>query len=829
MHEKLSNLLRNSELALKQLNLDAEIRLTLLLEEFLHTVNIIHFFAKDDNRNEIKSTSLSSMFRKLENIPVSVLKSFKKIIDKYKNFESTLEEISKSNNYNEFLVLKLFSEYIGYSFEEKNLLQEMDFIHTKLISILESFPRYYPSPKESSIRDATKIHFYLEKISEDFLSFFQESFIEGKREDIKVFFFWRFTPEINFLKNEKNLFIIDSDSFLPNRQITWIILAHETLHYLYSRYKSLDEEKQNFNLFKEMEKYARRWETVTATAFTRNRMMSSKIDAELYFIDVLIDVILTEIFSYKYAFPALLYLFTLDEGESVSLPDWNRFWTIRYRAILEHIKEKIRNESNEDIKKLIDSFESLFKAYQHTQKSYGFPNISNLYLEEEILFRTSKELISSFLENSLNKEKIENLKMKLRLDTGESENVDELKYLKTYLLTLDKYYKYLTERLQENVLDKEKYKEGRAFCRTLLETTLYGYKKVKELEEYIRDYFEKPVYKFQFYRVRYDDNENNINELYEALMGEENSLRKFIDAYCFGSYTFLYISKEEEHEKVSKYEKCGKKYKDWKNLESIIGSKQENINCDNGNEKDKEDKEDFIKCLLRCPEIYLMDKLRFFRHDYSLTLYDGDKDELENIICNNSKDYIYIFVKYNVNDIEDFQEINDLFDSFKREVEEHCGNISIFHFISFEWYDYLTLIAIKPLENIHLNNNILKPLKEIVLIGNDRKLGRTETDIFVGLNILDKVTVKTPHIHLRVSSEYLGETKENIIPALKGKNFEVSLRFGIRDLVLKKKNGNYFEGMFESLLMRIYTDILLNGDLNSKFSDIQFIVEVNSQ
>ena len=823
MDKDITSYLRKAKLALEQLDLDAEIRLTLLLEEFLHTVNVIHFFAKPRNE-ENKSTSLSSMFRKLEDIPKSIIESFSKVINKYQNFKNTIYELQ--NHSEDFLALKLFSEYVGYSFEERNLLQEMDFIQTKLVSLLESFQKYHPSPKESSIKDATKIHFYLEKIAEDLLLLFGNSFItekENKNKPDKAFFFWKFTPEINFLKNERNLFIIDSDSFLPNRQITWIILAHETLHYLYSIYKY--SESKN-NLFRRMHEYARRWETVTAIAFARNRIRSSKVDAEIYFVDVLIDVILTEIFSYKYAFPALLYLFTLDEGESVSLPDWNRFWTIRYRAILERIKEKIENENNEGIKNLINSFGSLFEAYQRTQKFYGFPNVSNLYLEEEILSRTSKELISSFLKNS--KESIENLKRKLELDTGENGNVDELKYLKTYLLTLDKYYEYLTEKVQENALDKGKYKEGRAFCRTLLEATLYGYEKVKELEEYIKDYFEKPVYKFQFYRVRYDDDENNINELYKALMGEENSLRKFVDAYCFGSYTFLYISKEEEYEKVSKYEKCGKDDNAWKNLERVVSSNQENVNS--SNEED----------LIRCPEIYLMNKLRFFRHDYSLTLYSDNEGNLVSIL-RNSKDYIYIFVKYNVNNVKNFQEtndlnnvenfqkINDLFDKFKQKIEKHCEDISIFHFISFEWYDYLTLIAIKPSGiEFHLNK-VLKALKELVLIGNNGILGRTETDIFVGLNILDKVIVKTPHIHLRVSSESLGETKEKIIPALKGKNFEVSLRFGIRDLVIKEEGGNYFEDNFKNLLNRIYKDILLGEDLKGKFSDIQFIVEVDSQ
>ncbi len=814
MDKNITSYLREAKLALEQLDLDAEIRLTLLLEEFLHTMNVIYFFAKRKNQ-ENKSTSLSSMFRKLEDIPKSVIESFSKVINKYQNFRSAVEELQ--NNFNEPIALKLFSEYVSYLFKEKNLLQEMDFIQTKLVSILESFPRYHPSPKESSIRDATKIHFYLEKISEDFLSIFQSIFIDKDKGDKEVFFFWRFTPEINFLKSERNLFIIDSDSFLPNRQITWIILAHETLHYLYSLYNSSEEEN---NLFREIKEYARKWETVTAIAFTRNRIRSSKVDVELYFIDVLIDVILTEIFSYKYAFPALLYLFTLDEGESVSLPDWNRFWTIRYRAILEHIKEKIKNESNEGIKNLISSYEALFEVYQYIQKSYGFPNINNLYLEEEVLFQTSKELISSFLKNPSNRKRMENLKRKIRLDIGENGNVDELKYLKTYLLTLDKYYEYLIEKIQGNKLTRKEYKEGRAFCRTLLETTLYGYKKIKELEEHIKDYLRKPVYKFQFYRVRYDDNENNIEELYEALIGRKNILRNFIDAYCFGSYTFLYISKEEEHEKVSKYEKCGKDKSAWENLEKVISSSQEIVNS--VNEED----------LIRCPEIYLMNKLRFFRHDYSLTLYYGNEDSLISIL-KNSKDYIYIFVKYNVNDIEDFQEINDLFNSFKDEIKKDCESISIFHFISFEWYDYLTLIAIKPPETeIHLNK-ALRILKELVLIGNNGILGRTETDIFIGLNILDKVIVKTPHIHLRVSSEHLGETKESIIPALRQKNFEVSLRFGIRDLVIKKKvidgNGrNYFEGIFESLLMRIYHDILLEEHLKHKFSDIQFTIEIDS-
>jgi len=795
--------------ALEQLKLDAKIRLTLLLEEFLHTVNVIHFFAKR-SEDEFDSTSLASMFRKLEDIPKTITDLFEEIIKRYENFTESIEKIKKGN-IDEHLIFKVFSEYLSYSFKEREILQEMDFTQTKLVSILDSFPRYYPSPKETNIRDATKIHFYLERISEDLLFIFKKCF-KNTDDKVPAFFFWDFTPEINFIRDKKK-FIVNSDVFLPNRQIYWIILAHEVFHYLYNFYKS---EKSEDNLFWKMKKYADNWKVTLAIAFSRNNIRSSKFDPELYFIDVLIDVILTDIFSYKYAFPAMLYLFALDEGGSPSLPELNRIWTIRFRAILEQLNSKIEEEKM-GIKKLFESFNHLFAIYKDVQKHYGFPNITDLYLEEEIIYITTSELVRSFFNDKEIKKKLDEVKNCINNLTTKKQPF-WFKHLRTYLLTLEKYYDMLDENLSrdEKSEDIEKeYKEGRAFCRTLLEATLYGYEKVKDSEKEIKNYFEKPVYKFQFYRVRYDDNENNINKLYKALMGEENSLRKFVDAYCFGSYTFLYISKEEEYEKVSKYEKCGKDDNAWKNLERVVSSNQENVNS--SNEED----------LIRCPEIYLMNKLRFFRHDYSLTLYCGNEGNLVSIL-RNSKDYIYIFVKYNVNNVENFQEINDLFDKFKQKIEKHCEDISIFHFISFEWYDYLTLIVVKPSEKgIHLNNEVLKPLKEEVLINNDKKLGRTETDIFIGLNILDKVTVKTPHIHLRVASKDLGETKDKIIPALKG-NFRVSLRFGIRDLVIKEKNREYFEDSFKNILTKVYKNILLNKKLKDKFSDIQFIVEVEN-
>ena len=764
-----------------------------LLDEVLHIFYVINFFSLEQKTSQEKKQNgffahdLRAFFRHLKNMQRELGEDIIKLSEHWKSFTT----LHKEKPDNEEKLVYFFENITKFIKTKNKLLEKINFLQKKIIGILNSFPFYYPSPKVSSIREASKIHLFIEYLSNDILEIFGE-------KSIPVYFYWDFEPEIKFLENEKS-FIFNSNFFLPEKQSYWIFLFHEVFHFLLNKKERSFEVPQSIHsdsFGPLMENILRYTDRCIETLFFISPRTPQDFSREVIK-DTFIDSILTHLFGKSFFIPAFTNLFLYDEGLFL-YPEISRTWYVRINVASEFLSER-----DNSVK---EAFDRLMEIYTNTQRKFVMPE---LYMRDRKLVIT----IHNFAENLISKHKkdLEDLK--------NSFISEDKKWLSTYLTI----QKYVIDEKWKNPGMKE---EGRLYCYgfydRLFNLDLFEKnekelgKKLKELKENLK------VIEFKYIKTRFDgDSEKELRK--ES--GIIEKLKEEIDAWGYGSYTGLIINKNI-YQKFNRLQSES----ELENAINILKKLAEINNKTKINSSSPEYKE--YKLVLK--------DIPFYKFDYILTLIEpikNPKDQKET-----EEDYfeggnsIYIIIKYSINleKVKDFKKIKEMFDKFKEGLQNQIfktsktWNVDIVHFISFDWFDCATMILLKKTTKKNYKNNkeyfklneILKSLKCNILVDNENALLRTETDVFIGKEIAEYVEIEKPLIEVRVSSHLLGESKgfsEKIASILE--NPEVSFVFGIKDLVILPKKTYNFTKLLEKV----------EKIANEKcFSDIQFVVRTSS-
>lgn len=769
--------MESMEFFVKFLLKDIEVRLKLLEEEFLHIESVINFFSlggfsdsSSDSRKSMdklcrpvenhKDSSSDTSLRKVMYRLCKPVKTYKGKLkeakERYKKMKALIETYKDYNGY-EFLYM-YFSDYIRVHRILESIAEPMEFIQKKMVSLLESFPGYYPAPRETSIKEATKIHIFMEKLSEDFykhILYIDRGKSSQDEGGFSAHFYWDFNKTIRFWA-ERDFVILNTDYNLPHRQFQWVILLHEILHYI------VEEKDIEFKLSKLVREYSQTLSKAFNIGITRflNRVKGFE---EIEFFDIFIDALLAKALGAPYALASVPYLL-FAEDESLERPKPARIWACRLKVILEYAGE------SELCKALRYGFERAYRV----QKSFCFPVYSSkVYRLEELLFDVSMSITKKFLKNELVNRFIEEIRNAIK------ENTD-YPFLSAYLNYVSTHTEIIADR--ELVKKERVLSEGRPLCILFNEINSFG-----RMESPLnKALWERPVYWFQFYRLRYDD--KGFCDKFEALRDGLNFM------YCFGPYTML-VFNGKHNEKFYKKEEDNKK-----RVESVL-KKEEEEEKEEEKEKDKDKEKD--------KPIY------FFKEDYSLTLYYPEEEPawLNTKSLNSG---ILAWINFQTNKEKASKE--NLISLFEKLNQKYAI------FTSFAWFDFCALIYLEPEDTLTLTD-FLKNLKERILIGNGGILQRTETYIFIGKDCINKVKVSIPYIHLRVASPKLGSSK-NIVETLKSDErvAKVASRFGIRDLVVSFKNKDM---VFKDYLKLLFGKNGVKGIMcNENFSDVQAVLEV---
>lgn len=718
---------------------DLEVKLKLLDEEFLHIKSAIDFFSLGGSSSSSSDTSLRRVMDKLRRPVETYKRKLEEAKERHKKMKALLETFNDYDSY-EFLRMYL-TDYIRVQRTLESIAEPMEFIQKKMVGLLESFPGYYPAPRETSIKEATKIHIFMEKLSENFHNYVIYT-DRGKTptggEDFSAHFYWDFNKTIRFQAG-RDFVILNTDYNLPHRQFQWIILLHEILHYI------IEEKDIEVKLSRLVREYSQALSKAVNVGITRflNRVKGFE---GIEFFDIFIDALLAKTLGTPYALASVPYLL-FSQDESFEKPEPARMWACRLKVILEYAGE------SELCKALRYGFERAYRV----QKSFCFPVYSSkVYKLEELLFDASMSITKKFLKERSVKRFVEEIRKVIKENT-------EYPFLSAYLNYVSTHAEIIADR--ELVKKERVQSEGRPLCLLFNEINCFG----RPESPFNKALWERPVYWFQFYRLRYDD--KGFCDKFKALQKDLSFM------YCFGPYTMLVFNGEHNEKFYEREESNTKRVED----------------------------------VLREKSIY------FFKEDYSLTLYYPEK-EPEWLNTESLNSGILAWINFQTNKEKASKE--NLISLFKKLNQEYAI------FTSFAWFDFCALIYLKP-EDSFILADFLKNLKEQVLIGNDGILQRTETYIFIGKDCINKVKVSFPHIHLRVSSPKLGSSKNIVYKTLKSDKrvAKVASRFGIRDLVVSFKDKdmvfeNYLEFLFGG--RNGVKGIMCNGN----FSDVQAVLEV---
>ena len=759
-----------------------------ILEELLHIAYVINFLSCQTNTRSDNYSSSSSriIVSHLKSVLIELIGDIENSASSYENLQNLYKQcVSAQLKEND--CINFYSQLVDIISKKDETLEKLDFMQKKIVSIIESFPGYYPSPKESSIKDATKIHLFMEYLTKEFQSSVKN------REDTNVYFYWDFLPDVKFIESSNNL-IINTDSFLPFRQSHWIILFHEVFHHMIEKPQN-NENNDDFKFSKEYILNTIKQELEDIEIIISRNIKSVKnfsMDFNLL-VDIFIDLLLVDIFGIKYLIPMTIKLFALDE-ENFYTPNYiiARRWYAKIKSAVDYYIDNIsRIERDEQLKSIGEKFSKsinstlfYYKNCQISTKLFSYKTymvdsviskIANRYMD--IFFKKEKKNIN------LLKESFKNNKNFVRIYE---------KYLNSFILF---HYKNTDDH------PKEKYSEGRALCKIFTDYTSFKYE--SDINSY-EHYFELPVYNFRYIKIRYD-------ALKDIKM---NAISDFemLHAYNYGPYSFLSI-KADVYEKKPLNDKEKKLYINL--LKKISGSNQEYT--------ENYQKEQDIQFILGDNNI------PFYQEDMSLTLYDKEEKEEIDEILKSAKNYCYIFIKYQLNAKDKtFSSYSNLKDIFKKIIcnkinkDEKYGIINIFHFISFNWFDFCSLILLKPKEGVNLSD-FLSELKKNLIIDNACNLLRTETNIFIGSKIINNVFVIVDRISFRFDSYKLGEELELINKLKQDKiipdNWSIDFCYGIMDIVVKINNDNPI--LFSNLINNVYK-MLETG----YFTDFQIIPEV---
>ncbi len=777
-----------------------------ILEELLHIAYVINFLSFNKTTSKVNNSS-REIIKKLKYILEEIIKDFEYScniildidIDKIKNSN----EVKYDNPFENISCENFYPELVHVISRKDVILEKLDFMQKKIVSIIESFPGYYPSPKESSIKDATKIHLFMETLVQEFKRSVENSFSLDTKEkkciDADVYLYWDFLQGVRFVNKSKKL-IINTDSFLPYRQSHWIILFHEVFHYMIENHQNTPSDDVD-DILSVISKLLHKEIEDIEIAMYEVGLIRYSIDSNLL-VDIFIDSLLTYIFGINYLLPMSIKLFALDE-ENFYTPNFisTRRWYVRIKSVVDFYNSK-KMENNKDLvsegEKFKDAINETLDAYKKSQISTKFVNYK-IYIADSITSKIANNCIERFLK----KEKTIIDKLKNNLNYTEClENKSS--YVNNYQKYLDSFYNIHFYFADENNKKDKNYAEGRALCRIFADLMYFKNSNfVCKNGEAPKNFFELPVFDFQFIKIRYDalDDEN-----LDKILNMET-----VYAYSYGSYSFLYIEPNIfEKNQFNKY----KKKKSYLELLKKIASESEEVinNSDN------------IQFQLS------NNNVAFFKENLSLTLYEQEEEMLNKLkeLEEKPKDYCYFFIKYQLNEKDKtFNSFGDLKEFFENKItglnnKGNFGNINIFHFISFDWYDFCTLILLKPENNINLSEFLIE-LKKNILINNGGKLLRTETNIFIGTNIANSVMIDVQRISFRIDSNSLGYGIEKLKKEIKfPEGWHIYACYGVMDIIVHINTNTYQQKSFQSLINDIY-GVLKKG----YFTDFQIIPEVS--
>ncbi len=782
---------------LKVLEKDIEKKINFLQEELKHIKKVSSFLSQKNNAQEnYTNTSLSSAFQNIEYILMHIDKNSRFIYEQYNYLKlaikKTIENKNDSVNGLSKDLIEVFDKYTITKYEHDQLIENFSFLQRKIINILNSFPFYYPTPKISSHKEASKIHFFLEWISNEFLEFINNYMINSinvqdtflKNLEIKSSFYWNFASEIRFIpdivysNNGKKVlnFVISSDSYLPYRRSHYILLLHECLHFYFNfldkefkrkSYLSSDDnwEDEFPKEFRILREYIIGAYSLIKDIDPNNTLTFNDI------LDIFIDAILTKVFGYLYYLPLFSHIFVYDEGFFIN-PDLRRIWFIRTKVPSLFLKKNDKISEKE-----INIFLDKYKEAQIKIKK----NIEDLYIRDETIIGILKQYIQKYIDNH---EKL-------------SDNIfDYLNQTSNNLTLLLNYQREYMEDIIDNFYKKEREKqkpfyEGRTLA-VKIHNKLLNVERTYNIINVPRE--DLRIFKFKYIKARTN---SNFREQIDRFI--ENSDQFYL--FNYGSFSFLCI--EEESSETTSYDE---------------------------NEK-------------------LENQLRSFINNYELTLYCGNIDEFREILRNM---YEYIFInmkimlkrKENGNDKVSFEKFKEDFEKNIRKIIRYFNENNIklqifpFYFISFDWFDLFITLSIKlggmEKNNLIELNELLLKIKEFLLVEN-KYLYRSETDIFIGNKLVQNIEINKPKLQLRLSSGHspsiLKEINKIFNPKTNIGGFLLSLKkaninylYGIRDIEIEYKNKHILKEILEDIIKLLPST--QNTDEQENVSDIQFLPSI---
>lgn len=851
---------------------DTERQLNLLLEELIHLSFVVRFFKQSISNRElfwklnkfVKTIFIDIFGEDDESKRNSILYLWEKIR------KTELEKRDFRGNIDESKAIGLFSDFVYIKTKINDvLLDKFDFIQQKLLSYQSGYQNYYPSPKITSIKEATKIHFFMEKITSEFCKLITE---QENFED-KTLFYWDYKPEILFKTEIKDFLVINTDFSLPYRQPHWILLLHEVLHHIFismNNHKDINSEFKS--MMQDMEENINRAVNDCKRALIKSVKLDNLIAIDFNVIsDIFIDSLLTYTFGIKYLLPATVRLFAYDEN-SFFFADREK-WIIRLKSIIEVFKIKWGSEN----KVFIRDLETLLEIYLKSQ--IGLTNgiiRDDFFVVESVIEKTVLYRVKEFVRKH---SKFLNSKFK------EIES-EEYKFLNAYLKYCDEFSEQYLKAIESYSKNGDSLKkEGRAICYAF-QTISDRNVKSGEVESLIKKGFELDVFRITMFKLRFDnfhENKKDDGFSFEQFFKDWKNHCKYKDNLknthgnsfaLLSPFTVMVIDKESINQKKHAFDK---RYEIEKLLRKVLKLNNEK-NKEGSSNNPKEQKENGEMPYSYAFANFLLEKkCYFYKEELTLTLFETDdtkKKELKSILgCVNDKnsnsnkddfkasDSVAILIKMRKKQGKNIEIDNlkkeSLIDKLKKKILNSINGDSnknknddsnknkfeskIFIFSSFDWFDYCALLFIKAKEENKANEEnkakeenpsidlgeILKNIKRNFILKNEL-VSRTETTVGVGINILDKVKAPDVAVLLRMSGENLGDGYKFINEHKSNENFILSSSFGIRDLVIQipgikpDKKGRSVNELFEKI-DNIIKGVIVKGSSKEyiNFSDIQ--------
>jgi hypothetical protein len=816
------------------INFELLSRINIISREFLHLSFIYNFFRTQQENNE-KQSELTKSIKRIENIMKYIYKEIDSIYENYNNLKKYFQQIDDDDSDDKVYKQNksIFEIILETNIALSKILENLSFVQRKIRYTLEAFPPYYPNPNLFRARQELKAYEILQELSDEFLKFNTQlcnnlfNLKDNDRLDndsIQSIVYWTTDAENNFQEQtHQKCFLFNGSFFTVNQSSLWIILAHETLHYLLN----LISNKQN-NFFSLKMKVA---EIFIEAKFFDNISWDTTYYTNL-FPDIFCDSILTYLFGLPY-YIAISRLLFLKETDIKNLynPSY-RMWWIRMHVISRIFKKFNENKIINDILEILENNHNLIKTiapYKNMAATFCYYET----VVSDIFF----EIMKNFIKNR--NDKLEEIK----------QNINKME-----LIAL---YKYMIRFIIDNMLNPDfslsKLNEGRINVLLNKDKKIFSFDKFSDkeydkLQNFLKNCQKNTVLLLSFLKIRYDGYAETEKILKWIDIEEKIQNFKTINndkAYYFyhlGQYNLVAINPKFSEKPVNNNDSNFKEYKYI--FQKIYDYSSKGIdNLDTNN-----------ITMLWTPLI--KNNILFYKEDIATSaLYlskqytnksfvEVNDDNLKTFLSKAEKNLLILLqLKFNDdNDSTDEQSqnfsppdiplndsITDIVNKIKTNLELCIDDILITY--HFGWCDWILLINVSS--NYY---NAISKLKELVL-KEDSKIKKSKTDILIGsfINIdSNEEKIPAPNFLLRLATskpkkiEKFEQTIKNIERELKqSKKWKLFLKPGIYDLLLAPdpdtKNGytisinDYFKALKQ----------ILNDD--HTVSDIQTIINLPYQ